>query len=93
MGCGSSRASSALNTIDDSRHVMLIRDLKVKQKELGQGTEAPSFKPRAEHILLKAKIINTNTNGNANGYDNDNPAAPTSTTKTLIDDLSDSKDE
>jgi hypothetical protein len=87
MGCGPSRASS-LNNIDDSRHVMQKRDMKIKQKK-GQGTETPAFKPRAQHMMLKPKSINTNTNSNPA------VAAPSSTTYTMVDDVdsSDSKDE
>ena len=85
MGCGPSRASS-LNNIDDSRHVMQKRDMKVKQKK-GQGTAPPVFKPRAENIMLKPKAISTNINSAV--------AAPSSTTKTMVDDVdsSDSKAE
>ena len=43
MGCGPSRASS-LNNLDDSRHVMQNRDMKLSQKK---GQAPPAFKPRA----------------------------------------------
>jgi hypothetical protein len=95
MGCGPSRASS-LSNIDDSRHVMQNRDIKVKQKE-GQGTAPPAFKPRAENLKLKPKSISTNTNTNTNTNPDANPAvaAPSSTTKTVVNDIdsSDSKDD
>ena len=58
MGCGPSRASS-LNNLDDSRHVMQNRDMKLSQKK---GQAPPAFKPRAEDIMVKPKAIGTNTN-------------------------------
>jgi hypothetical protein len=62
MGCGNSR-ESALQTVDDSVHVMLAHDRKV-QKAKG---EAPhGYVPRAEHPLLKPKATNSNNNNNNN---------------------------
>ena len=58
MGCGPSRVSS-LNNLDDSRHVMQNRDMKLLQKK---GQAPPAFKPRAENIMIKTKAISTNTN-------------------------------
>ena len=60
MGCGPSRVSS-LNNLDDSRHVMQNRDMKLLQKK---GHAPPAFKPRAENIMIKTKAISTNTNTN-----------------------------
>ena len=59
MGCGPSRVSS-LNNLDDSRHVMQNRDMKLLQKK---GQAPPAFKPRAEDIMIKPKAISTNTAG------------------------------
>jgi hypothetical protein len=60
MGCGPSRASS-FNNLDDSRHVMQNRDMKLLQKQ-GQNKETappPAFKPRAENTVLKPKASST----------------------------------
>jgi hypothetical protein len=59
MGCGPSRASS-FNNLDDSRHVMQNRDLKLLHKQ-GQKETAPppTFKPRAENTVLKPEAIST----------------------------------
>ena len=60
MGCGPSRASSSFNNLDDSRHVMQNRDLKLLQKQGQKETAPPAFKPRAENTVLKPKAISTN---------------------------------
>ena len=62
MGCGPSRRASSLDSLDDSRHVMQNRDMKLLQKQ-GQKETAPppAFKPRAgENTVLKPKAISTN---------------------------------
>ena len=96
MGCGPSRRASSLDSLDDSRHVMQNRDMKLLQKKGQFDSETmapPAFKPRAEHIMLKPKAISTNTDKD---IDKDPAvAAPSSTTKTMVDDVdsSDSKGE
>ena len=62
MGCGPSRASSSFNNLDDSRHVMQNRDIKLWLQKQGQKETAPppAFKPRAENTVLKPKAISTN---------------------------------
>jgi hypothetical protein len=49
MGCLSSR-QSALETVDDSVHVMISRDKKTHQK---QGDAPRGYVPRAPHPLLQ----------------------------------------
>jgi hypothetical protein len=56
MGCGSSR-ESALQTVDDSVHVMLAHDRKVQK---AKGEKPHGYVPRAEHPLLKPKMTGTN---------------------------------
>ena len=96
MGCGPSRRASSLENLDDSRHVMQLRDMKLLQKKGQFDSETmapPAFKPRAEHIMLKAKAISTNTDKDI-GKD-PAVAAPSSTTETMVDDVdsSDSKSD
>eukprot|EP00523_Entomoneis_sp_CCMP467_P021421 CAMPEP_0168851614 /NCGR_PEP_ID=MMETSP0727-20121128/12512_1 /TAXON_ID=265536 /ORGANISM="Amphiprora sp., Strain CCMP467" /LENGTH=80 /DNA_ID=CAMNT_0008905631 /DNA_START=25 /DNA_END=264 /DNA_ORIENTATION=- len=59
MGCGASKDVSALNTVDDSMHVMMKKDKKTAKKH-GEPTNM-GYKPRAEHPLL---------NGGNNNQDN-----------------------
>ena len=66
MGCGPSRRASSLDNLNDSRHVMQIRDMKLLQKQGHFDSETiapPAFKPRAEDIMIKPKAISTNTVG------------------------------
>ena len=51
MGCGASH--SALETVDDSVHVMLKHDKNVAKKK--GIPESKGYVPRAEHPLMKAK--------------------------------------
>jgi hypothetical protein len=48
MGCGPSK-QSALNTVDDSVHVMLKHDKKMQKKH---GEKPHGYVPRAEHPLM-----------------------------------------
>jgi hypothetical protein len=96
MGCGPSRRASSLDSLDDSRHVMQNRDMKLLQKKGQFDSETmapPAFKPRAEHIVLKPKAFSTNTRKDIDT--NPAVAAPSSTTKTMVDDVdsSDSKSD
>ena len=50
MGCASSKP--ALNTVDDSVHVMLKHDKKIQQKK---GQASHGYVPRAEHPLMDQK--------------------------------------
>jgi hypothetical protein len=53
MGCGSSK--HALERVDDSLHVMLVRDRKAAKKS---GKEvASTYVPRAEHPLMAQATI------------------------------------
>lgn len=56
MGCGASR--SALNTVDDSVHVMLQHDKKMQKK---RGEKPHGYVPRAEHPLMHQDSSNKGT--------------------------------
>jgi hypothetical protein len=56
MGCGASR--SALNTVDDSVHVMLQHDKKLQKK---RGEKPHGYVPRAEHPLMHQDSSNKGT--------------------------------
>ena len=82
------RRASSLDNLNDSRHVMQIRDMKLLQKQGQFDSETiapPAFKPRAENIMLKPKAISTNTHKDIDT--NPAVAAPSSTTKKMVDDV------
>jgi hypothetical protein len=53
MGCGSSK--HALERVDDSLHVMLVRDRK-SAKKAGKAVES-TYVPRAEHPLMAQATV------------------------------------
>jgi hypothetical protein len=59
MGCGASKEGDALQTVDDSVHVMLKHDKKIAQSK---GEAPKGYVPRAPHPLLQQQ-----QEGQANG--------------------------
>jgi hypothetical protein len=55
MGCGPSKESHRLQTVDDSVHVMLTHDKKMQKLK---GAEPHGYVPRSEHPLLTRKAPN-----------------------------------
>jgi hypothetical protein len=68
MGCGSSKQGDALQTVDDSVHVMLKHDKKVAQSK---GEAPKGYVPRAPHPLLQQQ---EQQRGDANGNATDGAA-------------------
>ena len=64
MGCGSSRADTKLQTVDDSVHVMLAHD---KKRQIQKGEQPHGYVPRAEHPLLKPQNIQASEEDDGDG--------------------------
>lgn len=62
MGCGPSKRN-ALNTVDDSVHVMLKHDRKMQKKH---GEKPHGYVPRAQHPLMHQDSSNKGAEGPPN---------------------------
>lgn len=80
MGCGSSKQTHRLETVDDSVHVMLSHDKKMQKKS---GLEPHGYVPRSEHPLLKP-VVNKAPVVTATEEDDDEPVPETTTTSAIL---------